>query len=66
MMVRISYFNQEKLKAVFFFMFYGGFNHAPHSLFVEGKETEIEYRTVTINTEQKVSDVYNIEERLGS
>uniref|UniRef100_A0A8C3JY91 Myosin light chain kinase, smooth muscle n=1 Tax=Calidris pygmaea TaxID=425635 RepID=A0A8C3JY91_9CHAR len=32
----------------------------------EGKETEIEYRTVTINTEQKVSDVYNIEERLGS
>ncbi|XP_009075123.1 PREDICTED: myosin light chain kinase, smooth muscle isoform X2 [Acanthisitta chloris] len=32
----------------------------------EGKETEMEYRTVTINTEQKVSDVYNIEERLGS
>uniref|UniRef100_A0A8B9GMG3 Myosin light chain kinase, smooth muscle n=1 Tax=Amazona collaria TaxID=241587 RepID=A0A8B9GMG3_9PSIT len=32
----------------------------------EGKETEVEYRTVTINTEQKVSDVYNIEERLGS
>uniref|UniRef100_A0A8B9QM31 Myosin light chain kinase, smooth muscle n=1 Tax=Apteryx owenii TaxID=8824 RepID=A0A8B9QM31_APTOW len=32
----------------------------------EGKETEIEYRTVAINTEQKVSDVYNIEERLGS
>ncbi|KAM7017100.1 myosin light chain kinase, smooth muscle isoform 2-T2 [Passerculus sandwichensis] len=32
----------------------------------EEKETEVEYRTVTINTEQKVSDVYNIEERLGS
>uniref|UniRef100_A0A8C3V8A5 Myosin light chain kinase, smooth muscle n=1 Tax=Catharus ustulatus TaxID=91951 RepID=A0A8C3V8A5_CATUS len=32
----------------------------------EGKETEVEYRTVTINTEQKVSDLYNIEERLGS
>uniref|UniRef100_A0A663N704 Myosin light chain kinase, smooth muscle n=1 Tax=Athene cunicularia TaxID=194338 RepID=A0A663N704_ATHCN len=32
----------------------------------EGKETEANYRTVTINTEQKVSDVYNIEERLGS
>uniref|UniRef100_A0A8V0Z722 Myosin light chain kinase, smooth muscle n=1 Tax=Gallus gallus TaxID=9031 RepID=A0A8V0Z722_CHICK len=32
----------------------------------EGKETEVNYRTVTINTEQKVSDVYNIEERLGS
>uniref|UniRef100_A0A8C6IW82 Myosin light chain kinase, smooth muscle n=1 Tax=Melopsittacus undulatus TaxID=13146 RepID=A0A8C6IW82_MELUD len=32
----------------------------------EGKETEVEYRTVTINTEQKVSDIYNIEERLGS
>ncbi|KAM6421540.1 myosin light chain kinase, smooth muscle isoform 2-T2 [Rhynochetos jubatus] len=32
----------------------------------EGKETEVDYRTVTINTEQKVSDVYNIEERLGS
>ncbi|XP_032859263.2 myosin light chain kinase, smooth muscle isoform X4 [Tyto alba] len=32
----------------------------------EGKETDVNYRTVTINTEQKVSDVYNIEERLGS
>ncbi|XP_053107711.1 myosin light chain kinase, smooth muscle isoform X2 [Hemicordylus capensis] len=32
----------------------------------EGKETEIDYRTVTINTEQKVSDFYNVEERLGS
>jgi len=47
-------------------MFYGGFNHGPSYLFVEGKETEVDYRTVTINTEQKVSDVYNIEERLGS
>ncbi|XP_054032360.1 myosin light chain kinase, smooth muscle isoform X1 [Dryobates pubescens] len=32
----------------------------------EGKETEVEYRTVAINTEQKVSDIYSIEERLGS
>ncbi|XP_071471374.1 myosin light chain kinase, smooth muscle isoform X5 [Marmota flaviventris] len=30
------------------------------------KETEIDYRTVTVNTEQKVSDFYDIEERLGS
>ncbi|XP_033018698.1 myosin light chain kinase, smooth muscle isoform X2 [Lacerta agilis] len=30
------------------------------------KETEFDYRTVTINTEQKVSDSYNVEERLGS
>ncbi|XP_045439895.1 myosin light chain kinase, smooth muscle isoform X1 [Pipistrellus kuhlii] len=30
------------------------------------KETEVDYRTVTINTEQKVSDFYDIEERLGS
>ncbi|XP_040858575.1 myosin light chain kinase, smooth muscle isoform X1 [Ochotona curzoniae] len=30
------------------------------------KEPEIDYRTVTINTEQKVSDFYDIEERLGS
>ncbi|XP_011806176.1 PREDICTED: myosin light chain kinase, smooth muscle isoform X4 [Colobus angolensis palliatus] len=30
------------------------------------KEPEVDYRTVTINTEQKVSDVYDIEERLGS
>ncbi|XP_011923955.1 PREDICTED: myosin light chain kinase, smooth muscle isoform X2 [Cercocebus atys] len=30
------------------------------------KESEVDYRTVTINTEQKVSDVYDIEERLGS
>ncbi|KAM8770634.1 myosin light chain kinase, smooth muscle isoform 2-T2 [Rhynchonycteris naso] len=30
------------------------------------KEPEVDYRTVTVNTEQKVSDFYNIEERLGS
>ncbi|XP_010616381.1 myosin light chain kinase, smooth muscle isoform X1 [Fukomys damarensis] len=30
------------------------------------KEPEVDYRTVAINTEQKVSDLYNIEERLGS
>ncbi|XP_066097851.1 myosin light chain kinase, smooth muscle isoform X1 [Saccopteryx bilineata] len=30
------------------------------------KEPEVDYRTVTVNTEQKVSDLYNIEERLGS
>uniref|UniRef100_A0A2I2YKP1 Myosin light chain kinase, smooth muscle n=1 Tax=Gorilla gorilla gorilla TaxID=9595 RepID=A0A2I2YKP1_GORGO len=30
------------------------------------KEPEVDYRTVTINTEQKVSDFYDIEERLGS
>ncbi|ELK23349.1 Myosin light chain kinase, smooth muscle [Myotis davidii] len=30
------------------------------------KEAEVDYRTVTVNTEQKVSDFYNIEERLGS
>ncbi|XP_074857098.1 myosin light chain kinase, smooth muscle isoform X2 [Carettochelys insculpta] len=32
----------------------------------EEKETEVDYRTVTINTEQKVMEFYNIEERLGS
>ncbi|KAL8183165.1 UNVERIFIED_CONTAM: hypothetical protein K2H54_021090, partial [Gekko kuhli] len=30
------------------------------------KETEVDYRTVTINTEQKVSEFYDVEERLGS
>ncbi|KAM5281750.1 myosin light chain kinase, smooth muscle isoform 2-T2 [Ctenodactylus gundi] len=30
------------------------------------KEPEVDYRTVTVNTEQKVSDLYDIEERLGS
>ncbi|XP_016055428.1 PREDICTED: myosin light chain kinase, smooth muscle isoform X2 [Miniopterus natalensis] len=30
------------------------------------KEPEVDYRTVTVNTEQKVSDFYDIEERLGS
>ncbi|KAM6161405.1 myosin light chain kinase, smooth muscle isoform 1-T1 [Erethizon dorsatum] len=30
------------------------------------KEAEVDYRTVTVNTEQKVSDLYDIEERLGS
>ncbi|XP_059543625.1 myosin light chain kinase, smooth muscle isoform X1 [Myotis daubentonii] len=30
------------------------------------KEAEVDYRTVTVNTEQKVSDFYDIEERLGS
>ncbi|XP_004391983.1 PREDICTED: myosin light chain kinase, smooth muscle isoform X2 [Odobenus rosmarus divergens] len=30
------------------------------------KEPEIDYRNVTVNTEQKVSDFYDIEERLGS
>ncbi|XP_067405728.1 myosin light chain kinase, smooth muscle isoform X3 [Emydura macquarii macquarii] len=32
----------------------------------EEKETELDYRTVAINKEQKVSEFYNIEERLGS
>uniref|UniRef100_A0A670YJV2 Myosin light chain kinase, smooth muscle n=1 Tax=Pseudonaja textilis TaxID=8673 RepID=A0A670YJV2_PSETE len=32
----------------------------------EEKETEIDYRTVSINTEQKVSEFYHVEERLGS
>ncbi|XP_060131882.1 myosin light chain kinase, smooth muscle isoform X2 [Zootoca vivipara] len=32
----------------------------------EEKETEFDYRTVAINTEEKVSDSYNVEERLGS
>ncbi|XP_023584562.1 myosin light chain kinase, smooth muscle isoform X5 [Trichechus manatus latirostris] len=30
------------------------------------KEPTVDYRTVTVNTEQKVSDFYDIEERLGS
>ncbi|XP_076974239.1 myosin light chain kinase, smooth muscle isoform X2 [Tamandua tetradactyla] len=30
------------------------------------KEPEVDYRTVIVNTEQKVSDFYDIEERLGS
>ncbi|XP_006884284.1 PREDICTED: myosin light chain kinase, smooth muscle isoform X4 [Elephantulus edwardii] len=30
------------------------------------KEPEVDYRSVTVNTEQKVSDFYDIEERLGS
>uniref|UniRef100_G3TAT4 Myosin light chain kinase, smooth muscle n=1 Tax=Loxodonta africana TaxID=9785 RepID=G3TAT4_LOXAF len=30
------------------------------------KEPEVDYRTVAVNTEQKVSDFYDIEERLGS
>ncbi|KAM5336352.1 myosin light chain kinase, smooth muscle isoform 2-T3 [Glossophaga mutica] len=30
------------------------------------KEPEVEYRTVTVSTDRKVSDVYDIEERLGS
>ncbi|XP_030658102.1 myosin light chain kinase, smooth muscle isoform X6 [Nomascus leucogenys] len=33
---------------------------------VNEKEPEVDYRTVTVNTEQKVSDFYDIEERLGS
>nr|XP_056717065.1 myosin light chain kinase, smooth muscle isoform X2 [Euleptes europaea] len=32
----------------------------------EEKETEADYRTVKINTEQKVSEFYDVEERLGS
>ncbi|XP_058051190.1 myosin light chain kinase, smooth muscle isoform X2 [Ahaetulla prasina] len=32
----------------------------------EAKETEIDYRTVSINTEQKISEFYHVEERLGS
>lgn len=36
----------------------------PHS--ADEKEPEVDYRTVTVNTEQKVSDFYDIEERLGS
>uniref|UniRef100_A0A8C0CMC6 Myosin light chain kinase, smooth muscle n=1 Tax=Balaenoptera musculus TaxID=9771 RepID=A0A8C0CMC6_BALMU len=30
------------------------------------KEPEVDYRTVTVNTDQKVSDFYDIEERIGS
>ncbi|XP_065732110.1 myosin light chain kinase, smooth muscle isoform X8 [Phocoena phocoena] len=30
------------------------------------KEPEVDYRTVVVNTDQKVSDFYDIEERLGS
>eukprot|EP00070_Physeter_catodon_P003014 XP_007106321.2 myosin light chain kinase, smooth muscle isoform X2 [Physeter catodon] len=30
------------------------------------KEPEVDYRTVAVNTDQKVSDFYDIEERLGS
>ncbi|XP_037693002.1 myosin light chain kinase, smooth muscle isoform X2 [Choloepus didactylus] len=30
------------------------------------KEPEVDYRTVIVNTEQKVSDFYDIEERIGS
>ncbi|XP_017656046.1 myosin light chain kinase, smooth muscle isoform X1 [Nannospalax galili] len=30
------------------------------------KEPEVDYRTVTVNTEQKLSDLYDIEEKLGS
>ncbi|XP_053519067.1 myosin light chain kinase, smooth muscle isoform X2 [Artibeus jamaicensis] len=30
------------------------------------KEPEVEYRTVTVSTDRKVSDVYDVEERLGS
>ncbi|XP_021565143.1 myosin light chain kinase, smooth muscle isoform X4 [Carlito syrichta] len=33
---------------------------------IDEKEAEVDYRTVTVNTEQKVSDFYDIEERLGS
>lgn len=33
---------------------------------LEEKETEVDYRTVTVNTEQKVSEFYDVEERLGS
>ncbi|XP_038607409.1 myosin light chain kinase, smooth muscle [Tachyglossus aculeatus] len=32
----------------------------------EEKEPEVDYRTVTVNTEKKVADFYDIEERLGS
>lgn len=46
-------------------------NLMPHTqpdlcAFTDEKEPEVDYRTVTVNTEQKVSDVYDIEERLGS
>lgn len=37
-----------------------------HPLPADEKEPEVDYRTVTVNTEQKVSDFYDIEERLGS
>jgi hypothetical protein len=41
--------------------------HPNHDLCpVDEKEPEVDYRTVTVNTEQKVSDFYDIEERLGS
>lgn len=36
----------------------------PHP--ADEKEPEVEYRTVTVSTDRKVSDVYDIEERLGS
>ena len=41
-------------------------SHSPHPHPANEKEPEIDYRTVTVNTEQKVSDFYDIEERLGS
>lgn len=41
-------------------------SHPPHPHPADEKEPEVEYRTVTVNTEQKVSDFYDIEERLGS
>lgn len=36
----------------------------PHP--ADEKEPEVDYRTVVVNTDQKVSDFYDIEERLGS
>lgn len=41
-------------------------SRSPHPHPADEKEPEVDYRTVTVNTEQKVSDFYDIEERLGS
>lgn len=41
-------------------------SHSPRPNPADEKEPEVDYRTVTVNTEQKVSDFYDIEERLGS
>ena len=41
-------------------------SHSPCPNPADEKEPEVDYRTVTVNTEQKVSDFYDIEVRLGS
>lgn len=41
-------------------------SHSPRPHPADEKEPEVDYRTVIVNTEHKVSDFYDIEERLGS